>query len=187
MQRQYAASQYIKYLYNGWEILNLDESIINFTDQRKMGWISLGEKNYIKQKPRLSQISLIAAISSKGRFFYSVNSGINNSQTIYHFILKLVTILTSQNSNWRANTIILLDNSQTHRSHMMIQRLEKLKLPIFFLSPYHFLLASVERFVSYVKVFNLNREIINYTSKYHILTWFIFYRVHLQEFLKSVG
>ena len=89
----------------------------------------------------------------------------NNAVTIYHFLLKLVVLLDRRDSTWRQHTIILLDNSSTHRSRLLLRRLEMLKVPIFFLGPYHFNLAPAEKFFAYVKNFDLNPELINYMSQ----------------------
>jgi hypothetical protein len=71
---------------------------------------------------RLPQISLIAGISSKGRFFFTVNVGLTNSLSIYWFILKLVEQLDSENRRWRESTVLLLDNASYHRSNMLVEK-----------------------------------------------------------------
>ena len=111
MQRQYAAGQFIKYLYQGWEIINIDESAVNFTDQKTQFWHAVGEKHYLRQEPRLSKVNLIGGVSSTGHFYFTCNQGINNFLSIYHFLLKLVLVLEQRDSAWREHTIILLDNS----------------------------------------------------------------------------
>jgi hypothetical protein len=45
MQRQYAASYYIKYVQHDRRIINIDESIITITEHRKRGWLVKGVKN----------------------------------------------------------------------------------------------------------------------------------------------
>lgn len=173
MQRQYAAGQFIKYLYQGWEIINVDESIVNYTDQKTQFWHAEGQKHYLKRTSRLNRVSLIAGISSTGNFYFSCNQGFNNFLCVYHFLLKLVLLLDQRDSTWRKHTIILLDNSPTHRSRQLLRRLEMLKVPIFFLGPYHFNLAPAEKFFSYVKNFDLNPEGINYNAQYVTLLFLI--------------
>ena len=41
-QRQYAASSYIDALAKGVRIINVDESVIKWTDHRKRGWVPMG-------------------------------------------------------------------------------------------------------------------------------------------------
>jgi hypothetical protein len=39
LMRQVAAKEYIDRLYSGFEIINIDESIIRTSDQRRRGWV----------------------------------------------------------------------------------------------------------------------------------------------------
>jgi hypothetical protein len=57
----------------GLEIFNIDESIIRSTDQRKRGWALAKNRILVSKALRLPQISMIAAISSKGRVFFTIN------------------------------------------------------------------------------------------------------------------
>ena len=50
---------------------------------------------------------MIGAISSKGRTFFSINQGKNNSKTFSLFMLGLIEMLDSINSDWRKSTTIL--------------------------------------------------------------------------------
>ena len=73
LKRQVAAFEYIKALNAGTEIFNIDESIIRSTDQRKRGWALAKNRILVSKALRLPQISMIAAISSKGRVFFTIN------------------------------------------------------------------------------------------------------------------
>jgi hypothetical protein len=73
LKRQIAAFEYIKTLRAGIEIFNIDESIIRSTDQRKRGWALAKNRILVSKAIRLPQISMIAAISSEGRVFYTIN------------------------------------------------------------------------------------------------------------------
>ena len=57
----------------GTEIFNIDESIIRSTDQRKRGWALAKNRILVSKALRLPQISIIAAISSNGRVFFTIN------------------------------------------------------------------------------------------------------------------
>ena len=96
-----AAYEYLKHLNVGREIFNIDESIIRSTDQRKRGWV-LGKNRLLVSKAlRLPQISMIAAVSSKGKVLFTINKGINNSLTFLLFISKLCAHLDNLDVNWR--------------------------------------------------------------------------------------
>ena len=73
LKRQLAAAEYIRLLKSGREIINVDESIIRSTDHRTRGWVRQGKRILTSHALRLPQISMIGAISSRGRTFFSIN------------------------------------------------------------------------------------------------------------------
>ncbi len=81
LKRQIAASEYIRLLKSGREIINGDESIIRSTDQRTSGWVRKGKQVFTSNVLRLPQISMIAPINSKRKIFFAINQGKNNSFT----------------------------------------------------------------------------------------------------------
>jgi hypothetical protein len=101
-------------------------------------------------------VNIIAAISSNGGLYYTVNRGKTNSWTFLLYIVKLVEHLDSSDPDWRKNTIIMLDNASYHRSTFTKAKLEALKVPIMYMGPYHFRLAPVELFFSFIKGKDLN-------------------------------
>lgn len=90
LKKQVAAARYLKLLAEGFEILNIDESILRATDQRRRGWSLPKNKILVSHSKRLSQVSMIAGISSLGKVFFSVNKGKNSSLTFRFFMTKLV-------------------------------------------------------------------------------------------------
>ena len=85
---------------------------------------------------RLRSLSLIAAVSSDGKFMYTINSGKNNSSTFMLFLIKLSNHMDTISNNWRQNTIIMVDNAPYHRSKLIMEKYQVLKVPIMFLGPY---------------------------------------------------
>ena len=137
-------------------IINIDESVINKTDERQRGWCEPGRANMVTTMQRLRSLSIIAAVSSDGRFMFTVNSGKNNGSTFLLFLVKLSNYLDSTTPNWRQNSIIMIDNAPYHRSKLVMEKLQILKVPIMYLGPYHFGLAPVELMFSYIKNRDLN-------------------------------
>ena len=84
----------------------------------------------------MRSLSIIAAVTSEGRFMFTINSGKNNSNTFMLFLIKLSNYLDSVNGKWRSNTIIMIDNAPYHRSKLMMEKYELLKMPLMFLGPY---------------------------------------------------
>ena len=60
-------------------IISIDETLISQTDQRHKSWGQRGKKLYFQHSQRLSQMSMIAGMSSSGDFFFTMNIGKNNS------------------------------------------------------------------------------------------------------------
>ena len=85
---------------------------------------------------RLRSLSLIAAVSSDGKFMYTINSGKNNSSTFMLFLIKLSNHMDTISDIWRQNTIIMVDNAPYHRSKLIMEKYQVLKVPIMFLGPY---------------------------------------------------
>jgi hypothetical protein len=73
LKRQIAAFEYLRVLKAGIEIFNIDESIIRSTDQRKRGWALAKNRILVSKALRLPQISMIAAVSSEGKVFFTIN------------------------------------------------------------------------------------------------------------------
>lgn len=136
LQRQHAAYHYLSLMAQGVNIINIDESILSQTDFRKKGWSIIGQPAYTQSSQRLSRVSIIGAVSSKGHFYYTVNLGANNSEKIWLFMLKLITHLESQDQLWRSKTVLMLDNAPYHRSKWLLKKFEEFKVPIMFLGPY---------------------------------------------------
>jgi hypothetical protein len=74
------------------------------------------KKNTLQLKSdRMSQVSLIMGVASDGRLFFTANRGSNNGSTVLLFLQKLVAQLDLENSEWRASTVLLLDNAPYHK------------------------------------------------------------------------
>lgn len=79
---------------------------------------------------------MIAAVSNRGEFYFTINHGTNNGHTFLFFLMTVAKHLEKKDSNWRESTVIMIDNASYHRSAVMVKRYEALKLPIMFLGPY---------------------------------------------------
>ena len=95
-----------------------------------------GKRNMTTTMQRLRSLSIIAAVSSEGKFMFTINSGKNNSNTFMLFLIKLSNYLDSVNPKWRQDSIIMVDNAPYHRSKLMMEKYELLKVPLMFLGPY---------------------------------------------------
>jgi hypothetical protein len=99
---------------------------------------------------------MIAAVSSKGRVFFTINQGKTTSLTFLLFLSKLCKSLDTFDSRWRKNSLFLLDNASFHKSEKSIDGFKRMGVPIMFLGPYSFNMAAVEKLFSFVKNRDLN-------------------------------
>jgi transposase len=137
-------------------IINIDESNITLTDYRKRGWLIKGIRNKATLRRRPASLNIIAGISNFGDLYYTINKGKNNSQTFLLFLIKLCEHLNYKLKTWRDNTVILLDNAGYHKSSEIRYEMNKLKIPLMYLGPYHFRMAPIEMFFSFMKSHDLN-------------------------------
>jgi hypothetical protein len=77
-------------------IINVDESVLKSTDPRRRGWQYYGKHTFASHSQRLPQVNIIAAVSSRGEAFFTINKGKTNSQTFMLFLIKLVEYLGSE-------------------------------------------------------------------------------------------
>jgi hypothetical protein len=89
LKRQIASAEYIRALKDGLEVINIDESTIRSTDPRRRGWCRSGKRILVSNALRLPQISMIAAVSSNGKVFFSINKGATTTLTFSHFLCGL--------------------------------------------------------------------------------------------------
>jgi hypothetical protein len=165
LKRQVAAAEYIKALRNGRRVINIDESIIRSTDHRNRGWTRYGKRILTSRALRLPQISMIAAITSDGLTFFSINQGKTTSLTFCFFLTGLCKALDARLINWRSTSTLLFDNASIHRAKDSLQTYEELGLPVMFLAPYSFKMAPVEKLFSYIKNRDLNPLVAKAYSK----------------------
>ena len=156
LKRQVAAGQYITWLSQGWDIINIDETIFQSTDNRRYSWVSYDQNTLLSDAKRLSRVSMVAACTSKVDLLFTINQGYTTGKMFLLFLIKLACYLNSQDSNWRSHTVLMIDNAPYHRSAEMQRAYKQLKLPIMFLGPYQFHMAPVEKVFRYIKNRDLN-------------------------------
>ena len=101
-------------------------------------------------------MNIIAALSSDGDAFFTVNQGYNTTLTLKLFLSKLLPLLQAKYPDWRSRIVIVLDNATYHKSKDMLEFFDNQKIPVMFLGPYQFSLAPVEKFFNIIKSQDLN-------------------------------
>ena len=143
-------------MYSGFTIINIDESSLFSTDNRKKSWGYSNKPLVLSKARRLTSANIIAATTNKGEFYFCLNQGKNNSLTLLHFLVRLVRHFNLFKPGWRANTVFMLDNASYHKSAYIKEQFLQLKLSIMYLGPYQFNMAPIENFFSYIKHRDLN-------------------------------
>ena len=67
------------------------------------------------------------------------------------FLNRLVTVLSSEDKNWRAHSVLLLDGAAYHRSVAVRVLLRRLNVDYIISGPYAYDAAPVELYFSYFK------------------------------------
>jgi transposase len=81
-------------------------------------------------------LNIIAAITSDGRVFFTVNRGRTRFTTFCLFLAKLAAHLNEESPNWRGNSIVMIDNAPYHRSKETREFIARAHVPLMFLGPY---------------------------------------------------
>ena len=108
--RQRFAIELVNLLNQGKRIINVDESWFNMSDYRRMKWRAYGDNNSLAKTQVSPRISMIIGIETTGAVYLSLLQANNDSRTMELFFKSLVRKLDAERSNWRKNTVILLDN-----------------------------------------------------------------------------
>jgi transposase len=108
---------------------------------------------------------MIAAVTSQGQTFFTVNQGKTTSLTFLLFIVKLCKELDGRDRNWRSTSTLVIDNASIHRAKQTLSAFEEMGLPVMFLAPYSFKMAAVEKLFAVVKNRDLNPLVVKSYSK----------------------
>jgi hypothetical protein len=114
----------------------VDESVLRATDHRTRGWSPYGRRTFSSHSQRLFSLNIIAAITSRGNMYFTVNRGRTRSKTFCLFLGKLAARLDIEDPQWRSNSIVLIDNAPYHRSKETREFIARAQVPLMFLGPY---------------------------------------------------
>lgn len=81
-KRRAAAIQYIKLLHAGKRIINVDESVVNCTENRQYSWVKKGSNKIKAEIQRVAGLSIICGVTNRDEIFFTMNRGSNNSMTL---------------------------------------------------------------------------------------------------------
>ena len=87
---------------------------------------------------------MMVAITDLGDIFFQFVKGNNNETSVAAFILDMVESLSDSRPKVRADHLLLLDNSSTHKTNLVKSTLNLLNVPTMFTAPASYLAAPVE-------------------------------------------
>ena len=124
-------------------VINIDQSWLNGTRFTRRVWVPSGAPATVTDKQVAPRISLIAALDTEGRLWFSLTQANTDSDVMILFFRKLTEQLDRESPGWEETTTILLDNAAWHTSSLMKARMAKMQLPICFTGPYSYASAPV--------------------------------------------
>jgi len=92
-------------------ILNVDETWLGMSDFRQTKWALPYSTNSIAQLQIVPRITMIAAMDTNGKVFYSLIQANNNSEVMEVFFIHLVKRLDAEREGWRKTHVIMMDNA----------------------------------------------------------------------------
>jgi hypothetical protein len=156
--RMLYAKKMFQLLEEGKRIINIDETWLPHLDFRCMKWRKQGETNTVSSKDLNPKVNMIAALDTDGRLYMSLTQFNTDADVMLMFLSRLANQLSSEDKNWRDNTIWLFDNASYHRAKDVKEHLCKLGVKTMLSGQYSFEAAPIERFFGYFKQDQLNPE-----------------------------
>ena len=102
------------------------------------------------------RLSMIAALDTDGRVFFSLGHANTDSDAMMTFMQYLIRYLDLDDPPWRDSTVVLLDNTAWHSSEEMRGYLRKMQVPTMFSGPYSYGAAPIEMMFGALKKGELN-------------------------------
>ena len=143
-------------LESGMRIVNIDESWINDTTYFYKLWTPKHEACTFPMKPVSPRVSVIAAIDTDGKIWYSLTQETTNSEVFCLFLKHLIEQLDDELGEWRSNTAFLLDGARYHTSEESRIEMAKMGLRIIYTAGYSYTSSPIERLFAAMKRGELN-------------------------------
>ena len=163
--RQHYATTMLEFLKSGHRLLNIDETWLNETNFTRKHWCSAKASSALSSRPISPSLSMIAALDSDGRVYFSLGHAATDQDTFMLFMRHLVKQLDVESPGWEDNTVILIDNATYHTGKKILKYFTKMQVPIMYSAPYSFSSAPIESLFAHLKLGELNQAGINTGKK----------------------
>ena len=101
---------------------------------------------------------MIAALDNRGKLYASLLQANSDSDTMQLFFTDLILTLDAEDRNWRANTVLMMDNASYHDSKDVLELFKKQRVPVMYLGAYSYHMAPTEMVFAALKVQLLNED-----------------------------
>jgi len=108
-----------------------DETTVKASDVRGRGYAPKGKTPVVNRTEKRENVSMISAITNKGKVFWKLHEGSINGTLVLDFAKRLIR-------NKKNKIYLILDNAKTHHSKMLNEWAgkNKDKIELFYLPPY---------------------------------------------------
>ena len=102
------------------------------------------------------RLTVIVGVDTFGKTYFTLSQASNDGRIFGAFLQRFAGQLDSEDPDWRANTILVLDGAAYHRGDEACQALAALKIPTMISGPYGYDGAVAEKVFALLKVGDLN-------------------------------
>ena len=99
---------------------------------------------------------MITGLDSNGQVYISLLQSNSNAKVMEIFFHKLVKVLDRERTNWRTDTVVLLDNAPYHTAPATLKVFQDLNIPVMFTGPHSYDAAPCELFFAHFKKEDIN-------------------------------
>ncbi len=119
-------------------------------------WYPTRSEATLPDKPLSTRHSLVVALDTEGMMYFALYHVNTDSDMMALFLHYLVQQLDKEDTDWRENTVLLLDNAAYHVSSETKTALQRLGFTTMFSGPYSYSAAPCELVFAALKAGQLN-------------------------------
>jgi len=142
--RHLICQKLIEFLYQGKNVLFLDESGFDVGISREYSYSRRGVKPYRKKQNRTARLNLIMAILKDKIFAFQVRKGAHNEHSFVSFIIELTRKISQLGPQFASNVVLYLDNHRTHTSALSLQLLNSVGITTLFAPVAYYQINPIE-------------------------------------------
>ena len=101
---------------------------------------------------------MIIALDTEGRVYASLTQVNTNSEVMISFLSRLAVVLSTEDKDWRKNTVWQLDGARYHTSAETRKIMKQIGVNFVISAPYSYDDAVVELFLAYYKTVQTNPD-----------------------------